>query len=123
MRPETANILALIDTYTLPSADDTSMKMAEDFRNRRIEKGITREEIAKMAGIATSNVARFEQKGLISLKNLIGLASALGYLGELKNLFAEAKFSTMEELLTIRKNQGKKRACSATTKPKTHHND
>ena len=96
MRPETANILALIDTYTLPSADDTSMKMAEDFRNRRIEKGITREEIAKMAGIATSNVARFEQKGLISLKNLIGLASALGYLGELKNLFAEAKFSTME---------------------------
>ena len=69
MRPETANILALIDTYTLPSADDTSMKMAEDFRNRRIEKGITREEIAKMAGIATSNVARFEQKGLISLKN------------------------------------------------------
>lgn len=123
MRPETANILALIDTYTLPSADDTSMKMAEDFRNRRIEKGITREEIAKMAGIATSNVARFEQKGLISLKNLIGLASALGYLGELKNLFAEAKFSTMEELLTIRKNQGKKRASSATNKPKTHHND
>lgn len=123
MRPETANILALIDTYTLPSADDTSMKMAEDFRNRRIEKGITREEIAKMAGIATSNVARFEQKGLISLKNMIGLASALGYLGELKNLFAEAKFSTMEELLTIRKNQGKKRACSATNKPKTHHND
>ena len=52
----------------------------------------------------------FEQKGLISLKNLIGIAMALGYTSEVRNLFAQQKYSTMEELTQIRKNQNKKKA-------------
>jgi len=52
---------------------------------------------------------RFEQKGLISLKNLIGIAMALGYTSEIKKLFSEPKYSTMEELLQIRKNTNKKK--------------
>ena len=64
-----------------------------------------------MAGVAVSNIVRFEQKGLISLKNLIGLAIALGYVSELRNLFAQPKYDTMEELAQIRKNSNKKRAC------------
>lgn len=110
MRPETANILALLDEYVLPNAEDAAMKIAGDFRERRVEKGWTREEVAERSGVALSNIARFEQKGLISLKNLIGLAMALGYIGELKNIFSEPKFATMTELDTIRKNKGKKKA-------------
>lgn len=51
-----------------------------------------------------------EYKGLISLKNLIQLANVSGYLSELKNIFSEPKFSTIEELEKIRKNSGKKKA-------------
>ena len=57
-----------------------------------------------------SNIVRFEQKGLISLKNLIGVAIALGYTTEIKSVFSHPKYSTMEELLQIRKNQHKKKA-------------
>ncbi len=114
MRPETANILAFLDAYMGEGPDEIARKIADDFRNRRIEKGITREEIARRAGVALSNVARFEQKGLISLKHLIQLADALGYVGELKILFSEPKYSTMDELQTIRRNKGKKKA----SKPK-----
>lgn len=35
---------------------------------------------------------------------------ALGYLTEVRDIFAEPKFSTMEELLQIRANKGKKKA-------------
>lgn len=84
--------------------------MAEDFRHRRIEKNLTREEMAQMAGIAVSNLVRFEQKGLISLKNLIALAVALGYTSEINNLFATPKYATMEELTQIRQNANKKKA-------------
>ena len=52
----------------------------------------------------------FEQKGLISLKNLTALAMALGYTSEIKNLFATPKYATMEELAQIRKNTNKKKA-------------
>ncbi len=110
MRKETAEILTLLDSFTLWTPEDEAMKIANDFRSRRVEKGITREEMAETSGVPLGNLARFQQKGLISLKNLIELAKALGYLSEIKNIFAEPKFSTIEDLELIRKNSGKKKA-------------
>lgn len=108
----TANILSFLDTFTMETTGDIAMKLARDFRHRRIEKNVTREQIARMAKVPMSNVARFEQKGLISLNNLIALATAMGYTPEVKNIFQSPKYATMEELTLIRRNMGKKRAHS-----------
>ena len=105
----TDNILSVLDNYTFETVDDIALKLAEDFRRRRIEKNLTREEVAQLADVALSNLVRFEQKGLISLKNLIALAMALGYTSEIKKLFATPKYATMEELTQIRKNANKKK--------------
>ncbi|MBR0045371.1 MAG: helix-turn-helix transcriptional regulator [Bacteroidaceae bacterium] len=102
-------MLSVLDNYMLETTDDIALKLAEDFRHRRIEKNLTREQIGERAGISASNIVRFEQKGLISLKNLIAIAVALGYTSEIKNLFETPKYSTMEELMQIRRNTGKKR--------------
>ena len=104
------NILSLLENYTLDTVDDIAKGIAEDFRKRRIEKNLTREQVAEKSGIALAHILRFEQKGLISLKNLIGIAMAMEYTSEVKNIFSEPKYSTMEELTQIRKNTGKKRA-------------
>lgn len=102
-------MLSVLDNFTLDNADDISMDIANDFRRRRIEKNLTREEVADKAGVAVSNIVRFEQKGLISLKNLIELAIAMGYVSEVKQIFNRPKYQTMEELTEIRKNSKKKR--------------
>ena len=102
-------MLSVLDSYTLDNPDEIAKEIANDFRKRRIEKNLTRELVSEKAGVAVSNIVRFEQKGLISLKNLIGIALALGYTSEIKNLFSEPKYSTMEELLQIRKNTNKKK--------------
>lgn len=107
---DSANILAFLDSYTLDNPDDMAMDIAKEFRQRRIERNITREEIAEKSKVALANVIRFEQKGLISLRNLISLAVALEYTAEIKNIFSQPKYSTMEELTQIKKNSGKKRA-------------
>ena len=107
---ETNNILSVLDGYTLNNSDDIAKEIADAFRKRRIEKNLTREQVAEQSGVAVSNIVRFEQKGLISLKNLIGIAIALGYTSEIKGLFAQPKYSTMEELTQIRRNQNKKKA-------------
>ena len=104
------NILSLLENYTLDTVDDIAKGIAEDFRKRRIEKNLTREQVAEKSGIALANIVRFEQKGLISLKNLIGIAMAMEYTSEVKNIFSEPKYSTMEDLTQIRKNTGKMRA-------------
>lgn len=107
---DTNNILSFLDVYMSNNADDIAKQLASDFRHRRVEKGFTREQLAEHSGVAVSNIVRFEQKGLISLKNLIGLAIALGYTAEIKNLFAQPKYTSMEELKQIRKNKGKTKA-------------
>ena len=99
-----------MESYTLDNADDIARALAEDFRKRRVEKNLTREQVAEKSGVAVSNIVRFEQKGLVSLKNLISIAMAMGYTSEVKNIFSEPKYSTMEELSQIRKNIGKTRA-------------
>ena len=104
------NILSVLDSFLLEGVDDIAKKLANDFRARRIEKNLTREQVAEKSGVAVSNIIRFEQKGLISLKNLIGIAMALGYASEIKNIFEHPKYSTMEELSQIRRNAGKKKA-------------
>ena len=104
------NILSVLDNYTFDKVDDIAKKLAADFRARRIEKNMTREQVAEKSGVAVSNIIRFEQKGLISLKNLIGIAMAMEYTSEVKNIFDQPKYSTMEELSQIRKNTGKKKA-------------
>ena len=106
----TDNMLSVLDEYLHNNADTVSAQIASDFRHRRVEKGLTREQVAERAGVAVSNVTRFEQKGLTSLKNLIKLAMALGYTSEIKGIFATPKYSTMEELTQIRQNAGKTKA-------------
>lgn len=103
-------MLSLLESLLPPDSDEIARKLSDDFRARRVEKNLTREEIAAKAGIAISNVVRFEQKGLISLGNLISLAVALGYTSEIKDIFARPKFTSMNELLQIRKNAGRKKA-------------
>ena len=73
---EMNKILAILDNYLHDNPDEIAHDIAADFRRRRIEKNYTREQIAEKSGVPVSNIVRFEQKGLISLKNLIGIALA-----------------------------------------------
>ena len=104
------NILSVLESYAFDNADDIAKALADDFRKRRIEKNLTRDQVAERSGVALGNIVRFEQKGLISLKNLIALAMSMDYTSEVKNIFSQPKYSTMEELSQIRKNAGKSRA-------------
>ncbi len=105
-----SNMLSLLESLMPEPAEDIARKIADDFRRRRVEKGLSRADIAKKSGVPLANITRFEQKALISLSNLVELAIALGYTLEIKDIFATPKYSTMEELLQIRKNQGKSKA-------------
>lgn len=108
MREDTANILSMLDNFTLTNEDDIAKEIADDFRKRRIEKNLTREMVSDQSGVPMGSLARFEQKGLISLKHLISLAMTLGYTSEIRRIFSQQKYSTMQELTEIRKNTGRK---------------
>lgn len=62
---ETNNILAILDNYLHDNPDEIAKEMANDFRRRRIEKNMTREQVADKSGVAVSNVTRFAQKDIM----------------------------------------------------------
>ena len=107
---DNSHILSILENYLHDNPDEIAKEMASDFRKRRIEKNLTREDVAEKSNVAVSNIVRFEQKGLISLKNLIAIAMVLEYTSEIKSIFSEPKFSTMEELQQIKRNMNKKKA-------------
>ena len=107
---ETNNILAILDSYLHDNPDEIAEEIAADFRRRRIEKNLTREQVAEKSGVAVSKLVRFVKKGLNSLKNLIGIAMALEYTSEIRHIFSQQKYSTMEELQEIKRNMNKKKA-------------
>lgn len=110
------NLLSLLEGFTLDNAESIAGSIADDFRKRRVEKNISRKSIAELSGVPLATVARFEQKGLISLESLIKLAIALGYTAEIKSLFSTPKFDTMAELDLIHRKSKDKRAYPHTPK-------
>ena len=56
------NILSILDNFAFENSDDIAKNIANDFRKRRIEKNMTRVQVAEKSGVALSNIVRFEQK-------------------------------------------------------------
>ncbi len=44
---DTNNILSLFDSYTLDNGEDIAKEVAYNFRKRRIEKNLTRDQVAE----------------------------------------------------------------------------
>ena len=47
------NMLSVLESYMLDNPDDVARGIADDFRKRRIEKNITREEVAEKSGVVS----------------------------------------------------------------------
>lgn len=88
---------------------DLALVLAQRVKQRRLEKGLSREALTKLSGVPTPTIARFEQKKSISLKQFMDLVIALGYGDQLQGIMSEAQYSSLEELEQIRKNKNRQR--------------
>lgn len=93
----------------MDSAADLAKGLAQRTRQRRLEKGLSRDALSMMSGVPTPTIAKFEQQGTISLVSYLALAQALGYADEIRQLMAKPKFDTMEEFDVINRNKNRKR--------------
>lgn len=64
-------------------------ELQQKFKNSRLAANISQKKIAEKAGTSIDVVRRFEQKGQISLSNLIALARVLNRTQDFEYLFKE----------------------------------
>ena len=100
--------MPLLYDFNMDTAEDLALRLAQNVKRRRLEKGLSRSALSMMSGVPAPTIAKFEQKHNTSLVSFLALAKALGYTDALKSLLAEPVFTTMEELETINKNKNRK---------------
>ena len=85
------------------------VRISRQVRDRRLERGLSREALSMMSGVPVSTLAKFEQKHVISLSQYVAIAKALGYSDQMKSLLAEPRYATQEELEQINRNKSRRR--------------
>lgn len=90
------NNLDFLFNETTPG--DINKKIAERIRAIRKRRKISQKELGEKSGVSLGSVKCFEQSGEISLLSLTKIAIALEIDDEMKNLFADVPFQSIEEI-------------------------
>lgn len=80
------------------SPGEIDKKIAERIRRIRKRRKISQIELSRQSGVSLGSVKRFEQSGEISLRSLTKIAIALSVEKQLKELFTNVPFLSIEEI-------------------------
>lgn len=84
---------------TLLSNREICIALAKRFRRRRLDyHNWPRHLLASRSGVTESTIKRFENRGQITLENLVKLASAMNATDEFQLLFPMPELSSIEEV-------------------------
>ena len=81
------------------TAEELDEQLAARVRRIRRRKGISQQELSQKSGVSYGSVKRFETSGKISLLSLTKLAMALGCAEEIRGLFTQVPYQTIEEVI------------------------
>lgn len=78
--------------------DEILKGVALRIKSVRKMRKISQEQLAKYSNVSYGSIKRFETTGEISLHSLIKLCDVLDLKHEIKNLFTNIEFKTIEEI-------------------------
>lgn len=85
------------------TAEELDQKLAGRVRNIRKRRSISQKKLADMSGVSYGSIKRFEATGQISLLSLTKIAIALDIANDLRSIFTQIPYRTIEEVI----NEGK----------------
>ena len=91
-----------MQTYVWETADEINLNLARRVSGIRKRRGISQEHLGEMSGVSYGSLKRFERTGQISLLSLTKLAIALDCTDEIRRLFSEIPYRSIEEVLRER---------------------
>ena len=89
--------------FVWETAEELNQKLAQRIRNIRRRRSISQEKLAVMSGVSFGSIKRVETSGQISLISLTKIAIALDLADELRNLFVQAPYKDIQEVINERR--------------------
>ncbi len=84
-------------------------KIAERMRRKRLSLNISQQSLSSRSGVSLGSLKRFENKYEISLKHLLQMALSLDAMSEFNNLFPDYNYSSIDELISLKKSKERER--------------
>lgn len=81
------------------TAEELDQKIAERFRCIRKRRSISQQRLSEMSGVSYGSIKRFESTGQISLLSLTRLAMALDVADDLRSLFTQVPYRSIQEVI------------------------
>ncbi len=86
-------------TLDFKTAPEINMDLASKVAHIRKRKKITQKALAAKSGVSYASIRRFETTGEISLLSFTKIAIALNIQSDLEELFANAKYESIQEII------------------------
>lgn len=81
------------------TAEEMDRNLAERVKRIRKRRGISQEELGRLSRVSYGSIKRFETTGQISLLSLTKIAIALECSDEIRGLFADVPYRSIEEVI------------------------
>lgn len=82
--------------------EEMNLALAKRVREIRKRKGFSQLQLSERSNVSFGSIKRFEITGQISLLSLTKLAVALNCENEIRNLFTDVSYGSIEEVLRER---------------------
>ena len=88
-----------MEAYIWETAEEMDKKLAQRVRDIRKRRAISQEELSRTSGVSYGAIKRFETSGKISLLSLTKLAIALDCSDEIRELYSDIPYKSIEEVI------------------------
>lgn len=89
--------------YVWETSDEITMLVANNTKMLRKRLKISRQKLSELSGVSYGSIKRFEETGNISLLSLTKIAMALDVSGDIKKIFAEVPYKSIQEVINEQK--------------------
>lgn len=89
--------------YVWETPEEIMMIVANQAKRLRKRQKISRKRLSELSNVSYGSIKRFEETGNISLISLTKLAVALDATDEIKNIFANVPYKSIQEVMNENK--------------------
>ncbi len=89
-------------SFVWETPEEINLALAGRLTAIRKRRGLSQQQLSERSNVSFGSIKRFETTGQISLISLTKLAVALDQVDEIKNLFTQVTYNSIEEVIRER---------------------
>lgn len=89
-------------SFVWETPDEINLALAQRLSRIRKRRNLTQRTLSEKSNVSYGSIKRFEASGQISLISLTKICIALGCVDEIRNLFTNVEYGSIEEVLRER---------------------